>query len=58
MGVHITIAEVIRHVGFEIQCAENDEQPVAHDQSEQKAKKDLVWADGGVEKFGHVGRAG
>jgi hypothetical protein len=58
MGVYIAIAEIIGHVGFEIQSTQNDEQPVANDQSEQEAKKDLVGTDGGLEKFGHVGRAG
>ena len=51
-------AQIVWEISLEIQRAEQDQKPVADDQCQQQRQQKLVWQDGGLEEFEHVGRVG
>ena len=51
-------AQIVGQVSVEIQRAKQDQKPVADDQCQQQREQKLVWQDGGLEEFEHVGKIG
>ncbi|OYW74513.1 MAG: hypothetical protein B7Z37_17370 [Verrucomicrobia bacterium 12-59-8] len=57
MGIAVH-TQIVWEIGLKIQNTEQDEQPVTDDQRQEQREQKLVWEDGGLKEFEHVGRAG